>query len=128
MDPGDFLMEIAAGEGSQYLESGYGNPGLADLSMTYRLSDAFKDVLRIVHNQDVVHALWVESEPNLGLSVRKKERKPPNDDQPHQRWGSGSLDQSYSSSASGGTHSLPHYRLIVYVSDPFVKSSVLKVK
>lgn len=75
MDVGDFLMEIAAGEGSQYLRRGNGMPSLADLAITYKLSDAHKDVLRIVHNEDVLHALWVESEPNLGLSVKKKKRK-----------------------------------------------------
>jgi hypothetical protein len=75
MDTGDFLVEIAAGEGDQYLRHGYGHPSLDALVTMYQLSDMHKDVLRLVRSESVVHARWVESEPNLGLSVRRKKPK-----------------------------------------------------
>ncbi|CAM6087925.1 unnamed protein product [Calypogeia fissa] len=75
MDAGDFLMEIAAGEGIQYLRTGHVNPSLDNLVKAYKLSEAYKDMMRVMHSEDVIHALWVETEPNLGMTMRKKNQK-----------------------------------------------------
>ncbi|GLJ34605.1 hypothetical protein SUGI_0695940 [Cryptomeria japonica] len=70
VDSGAFLEDIAAGEGSQYLMSGNAALSLHELVYSYKESDHYRDLMRIVHGEDVNHTFWVESEPNIGLSVK----------------------------------------------------------
>lgn len=66
----EFLEDIVAGYGSQYIAPGAAPYTLEELAECYRASDHYKDVMRIVHEGEVKHTYWVESEPGLGLSLK----------------------------------------------------------
>ncbi|KAL6008711.1 hypothetical protein ACLOJK_021937 [Asimina triloba] len=66
----EFLEDIVAGEGSQYVMPGASPLGLDELAECYKSSDHYRDVMRIVKAEDVTHTYWIESEPGLGLSLK----------------------------------------------------------
>ncbi|WCJ26876.1 ABC transporter G family member 36 [Euphorbia peplus] len=70
IESNEFLEDIAAGNGSQYLTPGATPCTLFDLVEIYRTSDHYKDIIRIVDKDDVMHTYWVESEPGLRLSLK----------------------------------------------------------
>lgn len=73
IDTSEFLQDIAAGEGAPYLEPGSKNLVVEELAFAFKNSDIYKDILRVVYSEDVLHTFWVESEPSLGLTVRTPE-------------------------------------------------------
>lgn len=70
VESGEFLEDIVAGDGSQYMVPGATPLILDELVECYRASDHYKDIMRIVDRNDVKHTYWVESEPGLGLSLK----------------------------------------------------------
>ncbi|PON98277.1 ABC transporter, G [Trema orientale] len=70
VESSEFLEDIVAGFGSQYIAPGAAPHTLEELVECYRASDHYKDVMRIVHGGEVKHTYWVESEPGLGLSLK----------------------------------------------------------
>ncbi|XP_058077607.1 ABC transporter G family member 43-like [Magnolia sinica] len=70
VESGEFLEDIVAGEGSQYLAQGANPLSLDELAECYKSSDHHLDVMRIVKGEDVTHTYWIESEPGLGLSLK----------------------------------------------------------
>ncbi|XP_021692482.2 ABC transporter G family member 37 [Hevea brasiliensis] len=70
IESNEFLEDIAAGNGSQYMAPGATPCTLDELVECYRASDHYKDVTRIIDRDDVKHTYWVESEPGLGLSLK----------------------------------------------------------
>ncbi|CAI0551897.1 unnamed protein product [Linum tenue] len=67
----EFLEDIAAGNGSQYVPPGASPYTLEDLVDCYRASDHNKDIMRIIASKDVKQTYWLESEPGLGLSLKR---------------------------------------------------------
>ncbi|CAL1407763.1 unnamed protein product [Linum trigynum] len=67
----EFLEDIAAGNGSQYVPPGASPYTLEDLVDCYRASDHYKDIMRIIASKDVKQTYWLESEPGLGLSLKR---------------------------------------------------------
>ncbi|PON69613.1 ABC transporter, G [Parasponia andersonii] len=70
VESSEFLEDIVAGFGSQYIAPGAAAYTLEELVECYRASDHYKDVMRIVHGGEVKHTCWVESEPGLLLSLK----------------------------------------------------------
>lgn len=70
MESNEFLEDIAAGDGSKYVVPGATSLTLEELIECYHASDHYKDILRIVHGDEVKHTYWVESEPGLGLTLK----------------------------------------------------------
>ncbi|XP_077240342.1 pleiotropic drug resistance protein 1-like [Tasmannia lanceolata] len=70
IESGEFLEDIAAGEGSQYVSPSESPLTLDELVEFYKASDHYADVMRIVKADDVTHTYWIESEPGLGLSMK----------------------------------------------------------
>lgn len=70
VESGEFLEDIMAGQGSQYLAQGARSLSLDELTECYKSSDHYNDVMRIVNGEDVIHTYWIESEPGLGLSLK----------------------------------------------------------
>lgn len=70
MESNEFLEDIAAGDGSKYMAPGATLLTLEELIACYKASDHYKDVLRIVHGDEVKHTYWVESEAGLGLTLK----------------------------------------------------------
>ncbi|MCO5592667.1 hypothetical protein L7F22_046670 [Adiantum nelumboides] len=73
VDSSEFLQDIAAGEGAPYLQPGSKNSVVEELAFAFRNSNHYKDILRVVYNENTLQTFWVESEPNLGLTVRTLE-------------------------------------------------------
>ncbi|KAF9594335.1 hypothetical protein IFM89_030464 [Coptis chinensis] len=67
---GEFLEDIAAGDGAQYLTSAASQLSLDELVECYRVSENYKDVMRIVEGEDLKHTYWVDCEPGLCLSLK----------------------------------------------------------
>ncbi|KAL4636483.1 hypothetical protein ACB092_03G012100 [Castanea dentata] len=70
VESSEFLEDIAAGDGSQYIVPGATPLTLEELVECYRASDHYKDIMRIVNGDDAKHTYWVESEPGIGLSLK----------------------------------------------------------
>ncbi|KAI6695438.1 hypothetical protein NL676_023148 [Syzygium grande] len=70
VESNEFLEDIAAGDGSKYVVPGATSLTLEELIECYHASDHNKDILRIVHGDEVKHTYWVESEPGLGLTLK----------------------------------------------------------
>lgn len=70
MESSEFLEDILAGDGSQYIVPGATPSTLEELVDCYRASDHYKDIMRTVNQDDVKHTYWVESETGLGLSLK----------------------------------------------------------
>ncbi|KAI3439344.1 uncharacterized protein J3R85_004754 [Psidium guajava] len=71
VESNEFLEDIAAGDGSKYVAPGVTSLTLEELFECYTASDHYKDILRIVRGDEVKHTYWVESEPGLGLSLKR---------------------------------------------------------
>lgn len=69
MESSEFLEDIVAGDGSQYMVQGANPLTLEELVECYKTSDHYKDIMRIVTGDHAKHTYWVESEPGLGLSL-----------------------------------------------------------
>ncbi|KAH7542911.1 hypothetical protein FEM48_Zijuj02G0125400 [Ziziphus jujuba var. spinosa] len=65
-----FLEGIAGEDGSQYIAPEATSYTLEELVECYRASDHYKDIMRIVHEDEVKHIYWVESEAELGFSLK----------------------------------------------------------
>jgi len=70
VESNEFLEDIAAGDGSKYMAPGATSPTLEELIECYNASDHYKDILRIVHGDEVKHTYWVDSEAGLGLTFK----------------------------------------------------------
>lgn len=70
MESHEFLEDIIVGAGSQYCTLGAIPLTVDELLECYRVSDHYKDIMRIVNGDDMKHTYWVESEPGLGLSLK----------------------------------------------------------
>ena len=70
MESSEFLEDIAAGDGTQYIVPGATPLTLEELVECYRASDHYKDIMRIVKGDDAKHTYWLESEPGIGLSLK----------------------------------------------------------
>ncbi|XP_059654383.1 ABC transporter G family member 39-like [Cornus florida] len=70
VESAEFLEDIVAGYGSQYMGSEAIPLTIEELVECYRASDHYRDIMRIVDGDDVKHTYWVESEPGLGLSLK----------------------------------------------------------
>ncbi|KAK6911685.1 ABC transporter-like, ATP-binding domain [Dillenia turbinata] len=70
VESGEFLEDIVAGQGSQYMEPRATSRTLDELVECYLASDHYKDIGRIVGLSEVKHTFWVESEAGLGLSLK----------------------------------------------------------
>ncbi|CAK9181178.1 unnamed protein product [Ilex paraguariensis] len=70
VEAAEFLEDIAAGDGYQYMAPDATPLAINELVECYRASDHHKDIKRIVVGDDVKHTYWVESEPGLGLSLK----------------------------------------------------------
>ena len=70
MESSEFLEDIAAADGSQYIVPGATPITLEELVKCYRASGHYKDIMRIVKEDDAKHTYWVESEPGIGLSLK----------------------------------------------------------
>uniref|UniRef100_A0A7N2L4M7 ABC-2 type transporter transmembrane domain-containing protein n=1 Tax=Quercus lobata TaxID=97700 RepID=A0A7N2L4M7_QUELO len=70
VESSEFLEDIAAGDGSQYIVPGATPLTLEELVECYRASDHYKDIMRIVKGDDAKHTYWLESEPGIGLSLK----------------------------------------------------------
>lgn len=66
----EFLVDVAAGDGADYIVPGATALTVEELGECYKASDHYKDVLRIVGGDYVKHTYWVESEPGLGLTLK----------------------------------------------------------
>ncbi|KAJ4836594.1 hypothetical protein Tsubulata_030481, partial [Turnera subulata] len=71
VETNEFLEDIAAGHGFQYMEPGATSWTLDELVECYKFSDHYKDIRRIVERAEVKQTYWVESEPGLGLSLKQ---------------------------------------------------------
>lgn len=70
METAEFLEDIVAGFGSQYMVPEATALSIDELAECYRASDQYKDIVRIITGDRVKHIYWVESEPGLGLSLK----------------------------------------------------------
>ncbi|KAF8401251.1 hypothetical protein HHK36_012183 [Tetracentron sinense] len=70
IESGEFLEDIVAGDGLQYMAQAASPLTLDELVVCYRASDHYQDVMRIVYGEDMKHTYWVEREPGLGLSLK----------------------------------------------------------
>lgn len=69
VEPAEFLEDIVAGYGSQFMTPEATPLSIDKLVECYKASVHYKDVMRIVVRDDLKHTYWVESEPGLGLSL-----------------------------------------------------------
>lgn len=70
VETAEFLEDIVAGFGSQYMVPEATTLSFDELTERYRASDQYKDIVRIITGDRVKHIYWVESEPGLGLSLK----------------------------------------------------------
>ncbi|XAR52732.1 Sulfate-transporting ATPase [Bertholletia excelsa] len=70
VESAEFLEDIVAGYGSQYMAPTATLFTLDELVEIYRASDHYKDVTRIACGDEVKLTYWVESEPGLALSLK----------------------------------------------------------
>ncbi|ERN03264.1 ABC transporter G family member 36 isoform X1 [Amborella trichopoda] len=70
VDSGAFLEDIASGQGSQYIAPGFAALSVEELAKCYKMSDHYKDVMRIVEGEDIKCTYWVKSEAGLCLSLK----------------------------------------------------------
>ncbi|KAI8027101.1 ABC transporter G family member 38 [Camellia lanceoleosa] len=66
----EFLEDIAAGHGLQYMAPLTTTLSIDELVEYYKASDHYKDIARIAYGDDVKLTYWVDSEPGLGLSLK----------------------------------------------------------
>ncbi|KAI7996595.1 ABC transporter G family member 31 [Camellia lanceoleosa] len=64
----EFLEDIAAGHGLQYMAPLTTTLSIDELVEYYKASDHYKDIARIAYGDDVKLTYWVDSEPGLGLA------------------------------------------------------------
>ncbi|XP_072148351.1 pleiotropic drug resistance protein TUR2-like [Setaria viridis] len=67
----EFLQDIAAENGLQYLLRRSNPRGLEELVECYYSSDHYLDVIRIIGKSKEFSTYWVESEPGIGLSLKE---------------------------------------------------------
>ncbi|PUZ67481.1 hypothetical protein GQ55_3G438700 [Panicum hallii var. hallii] len=67
----EFLQDIAAENGMQYLLPRSNIRGLEELVECYYSSDHYLDVIRVIGKSKEFSTYWVESEPGIGLSLKK---------------------------------------------------------
>lgn len=67
----EFLQDIAAENGMQYLLSRSDPRGLEELVECYHSSDHYLDVIRVIGKSKEFTTYWVESEPGIGLSLKE---------------------------------------------------------
>lgn len=65
MESSEFLEDIVAGDGSQYMVPGANPLTLEELVECYKTSDHYKDIMRIVTGDHAKHTYWWKV--NLGL-------------------------------------------------------------
>ncbi|KAI7984732.1 putative vesicle-associated membrane protein 726 [Camellia lanceoleosa] len=64
----EFLEDIAAGHGLQYMAPLTTTLSIDELVEYYKASNHYKDIARIAYGDDVKLTYWVDSEPGLGLA------------------------------------------------------------
>ncbi|KAL6847372.1 hypothetical protein ACP4OV_023225 [Aristida adscensionis] len=79
----EFLQDIAAENGTQYLLPSSTPKGLGELVECYYSSDHYLDTVRVIEMSSEFSTYWVESEPGIGLSL-KKPSTPTNSSDEHQ--------------------------------------------
>lgn len=94
METAEFLEDIVAGFGSQYMVPEATALSIDDLADCYRASDQYKDILRIITGDRVKHIYWVESEPGLGLSLKTPSNNNPSNYKPSTETGKHILQTS----------------------------------
>uniref|UniRef100_J3NE90 ABC transporter domain-containing protein n=1 Tax=Oryza brachyantha TaxID=4533 RepID=J3NE90_ORYBR len=67
----EFLQDIAAENSMQYLVPRSTQRSLEELVECYYSSDHYQDILRVIGMSKELSTYWVESEPGIGLSLRK---------------------------------------------------------
>jgi hypothetical protein len=67
----EFLQDIAAENGMQYLLRRSNPLGLEELVECYYSSDHYLDVIRIIGKSKEFSTYWVESEPGISLSLKE---------------------------------------------------------
>ncbi|KAL3515901.1 hypothetical protein ACH5RR_022803 [Cinchona calisaya] len=70
VESAEFLEDIAAGYGSQYIAPQVTPLSIDQLVEYFRNSDHYKDILRIATGDRVKHTYWINTEPGLGLSLK----------------------------------------------------------
>ncbi|KAJ1265885.1 hypothetical protein BS78_08G107700 [Paspalum vaginatum] len=70
----EFLQDIAAENGMQYLLPRSDPRGLEELVECYYSSDNYLDVMRVIGKSTEFSTYWVESEPGIGLSLKESTR------------------------------------------------------
>ncbi|EFJ30268.1 ATP-binding cassette transporter [Selaginella moellendorffii] len=70
VDPAVFLQDISAGSGARYLMPGFTKLGIPELVVSYKASDHFKDVMRIVSSKDVTHTYMAETISDIEISIQ----------------------------------------------------------
>jgi len=70
----EFLQDIAAENGMQYLLPRSNPRGLEELVECYYSSDHYLDVMRVIGKSTEFSTYWVESEPGIGLSLKESTR------------------------------------------------------
>jgi hypothetical protein len=67
----EFLQDIAAENGMQYLLPRLTPRGLEELVECYYSSDHYLDIVRVIGKNKEFSTYWVESEPGIGLSLKE---------------------------------------------------------
>lgn len=67
----EFLPDIAAGNGMKYLLPRSTPRSFEELVGCYYSSDHYQDIIRVIGTSKEFSTYWVESEPGIGLSLRK---------------------------------------------------------
>lgn len=75
IESAEFLEDIAAGYGLQYIIPETNPSDLGELIDLYEASDHYKDITRVVHGDEVKLTYWVESEPGIGLSLKNTSKR-----------------------------------------------------
>eukprot|EP00250_Pteridium_aquilinum_P022489 c25391_g2_i1 orf=308-5194(-) len=64
---GEFLQEVTTGDGVVYLQPGFRKLTLEDFVISYKNSNLYRDICRIVNSSELVQELWVQGSPPLGV-------------------------------------------------------------
>ncbi|KAF8776612.1 hypothetical protein HU200_003335 [Digitaria exilis] len=67
----EFLQDIAAENGMQYLLTRSNPRGLEELVECYHSSDHYLDIIRVIGKSKEFTTYWVASEPGIGLSLKE---------------------------------------------------------
>lgn len=68
---GEFLQEVTTGDGVAYLQPGFRKLTLEDFVISYKGSNTYRDISRIVNGSELVQELWVQGAPPLGVDFEE---------------------------------------------------------